>query len=150
MELVIVLNEQQLNCLKTGRRIRGSLFFGANEWWTDSDRFPSILQKQCETPQRSDAFEAAARLGSQVEPAVQTASERARQFGGVPCGRIAGTGESRRLRLFEINRSNYGDIMKWPNFENPLGSLLGAELADIEEACLRGELSREDFETYVK
>lgn len=26
MELVIVLTEQQLNCLKTGRRIQGSLF----------------------------------------------------------------------------------------------------------------------------
>ena len=37
--------------------------------------------------------------------------------------------------------------MKWPNFENPLGSHSNAEMADIEEACLRGELPREDFET---
>lgn len=40
--------------------------------------------------------------------------------------------------------------MKWPNFENPLGSLSDTEMADMEEACLRGELSREDFETYVE
>ena len=37
--------------------------------------------------------------------------------------------------------------MKWLNFENPLGRHSDAEMADIEEACLRGELSREDFET---
>lgn len=40
--------------------------------------------------------------------------------------------------------------MKWHYFENPLGSLEDAELADMEEACLRGELSREDYETYLE
>lgn len=40
--------------------------------------------------------------------------------------------------------------MKWHYFEPPLGSLEDAELADMEEACLRGELSREDYETYLE
>lgn len=39
--------------------------------------------------------------------------------------------------------------MKRPYLEYPLGSIAEAELADMQEACLRGELSREDFETYL-
>ena len=34
-------------------------------------------------------------------------------------------------------------------FEDSTGSMAAAEMADIVEALLRGELSREDYETFL-
>lgn len=38
--------------------------------------------------------------------------------------------------------------MKNYGFEDPTSSMIAAERADIMEALLRGELSREDYDTY--